>query len=112
MNEDWDKKTVIGFKKLVPKVAKKESDLNGTSVSLSTYTSTDLLSSRKYSHATLSFMTSYFYTKARRSGAAVATDKKIAAGGNKAHQGNFHPPLELYKYLIYPQELTTSASPN
>lgn len=27
---------------------------------------------------------------ARRSGAVVATDKKVAAGGNKAHQGTDH----------------------
>lgn len=29
MSEDWDSKTVIGFKKQTAKVAKKDSDLNG-----------------------------------------------------------------------------------
>ncbi|EDR11006.1 uncharacterized protein LACBIDRAFT_319718 [Laccaria bicolor S238N-H82] len=54
---DWDEpKTVIGFKRQVAKVAKKDSDINA----------------------------------ARRSGAVVATDKKVAAGGNKAHQGTDH----------------------
>jgi len=56
MSDDWDSKTVIGFKRQAPKVTKKESDLNS----------------------------------ARRSGAVVATDKKITAGGNKAHQGTDH----------------------
>lgn len=56
MSDDWDTKTVIGFKKQVAKVAKKDSDLNA----------------------------------ARRSGAVVATDKKMTAGGNKAHQGTDH----------------------
>ncbi|KIJ99599.1 hypothetical protein K443DRAFT_133020 [Laccaria amethystina LaAM-08-1] len=54
---DWDEpKTVIGFKRQVAKVTKKDSDLNA----------------------------------ARRSGVVVATDKKIAAGGNKAHQSTDH----------------------
>ena len=56
MSEDWEAKTVIGFKKQIAKVTRKDSDLNA----------------------------------ARRSGAVVATDKKITAGGNKAHQGTDH----------------------
>ncbi|KAF9001957.1 multi protein bridging factor 1-domain-containing protein [Cyathus striatus] len=56
MSTDWDSTTVIGHKRHIPKVTKKDSDLNG----------------------------------ARRTGAVVATDKKIAAGGNKAHQGTDH----------------------
>ncbi|KAF5331046.1 hypothetical protein D9619_005700 [Psilocybe cf. subviscida] len=51
MSEEWDSKTVIGFKRQVAKVTKKDSDLNG---------------------------------------AVVATDKKITAGGNKAHAGTDH----------------------
>ncbi|KAM6500704.1 ylMBF1 [Amanita muscaria] len=56
MSEEWDNKLVIGQKKVVPKVTKKETDLNA----------------------------------ARRTGTVVATDKKISAGGNKAHQGTDH----------------------
>jgi hypothetical protein len=52
MSDDWDTKTVIGFKKQIPKVAKKEADINGTSPSLSSYTvDTNHVFSRKYSHA-------------------------------------------------------------
>jgi len=91
MNDDWDSKTVIGFKKAKAKTAKKESDLNGMFPSPSPYTSTDFVSSCKYSYATPSFTTSCICTKARRSGAVVATDKKITAGGNKAHQGSVQP---------------------
>lgn len=29
MSDDWDSKTVIGFKRQVAKVTKKDSDLNG-----------------------------------------------------------------------------------
>ncbi|KAJ7184161.1 multi protein bridging factor 1-domain-containing protein [Mycena filopes] len=53
---DWDSKTVIGAKRSVAKVTRKDSDLNA----------------------------------ARRSGAVVGTDKKVTAGGNKAHQGTDH----------------------
>ncbi|KAF7322661.1 MBF1-domain-containing protein [Mycena chlorophos] len=53
---DWDSKTVIGQKRTVAKVTKKEGDLNA----------------------------------ARRAGAVVGTDKKVAGGGNKAHQGTDH----------------------
>ncbi|KAF7295157.1 MBF1-domain-containing protein [Mycena indigotica] len=53
---DWDSKTVIGQKRTVAKVTKKDSELNA----------------------------------ARRAGAVVGTDKKVAAGGNKAHQGTDH----------------------
>ncbi|KAJ7684756.1 ylMBF1 [Mycena polygramma] len=53
---DWDAKLVIGSKRTVAKVTKKDSDLNG----------------------------------ARRAGAVVGTDKKVTAGGNKAHQGTDH----------------------
>ncbi|KDR81368.1 hypothetical protein GALMADRAFT_152239 [Galerina marginata CBS 339.88] len=60
MSEDWDAKVVIGQKRQVAKVTKKDSDLNAVS---------------------------YF---ARRTGAVVATDKKVTAGGNKAHQGTDH----------------------
>lgn len=31
MSEEWDSKTVIGFKRQVAKVTKKDSDLNGMS---------------------------------------------------------------------------------
>ncbi|KJA27288.1 hypothetical protein HYPSUDRAFT_35129 [Hypholoma sublateritium FD-334 SS-4] len=58
MDTDWDSKTVIGFKRQVAKVTKKDSDLNGMC--------------------------------ARRTGAVVATDKKVSGGGNKAHQGTDH----------------------
>ncbi|KAJ7074369.1 ylMBF1 [Mycena amicta] len=53
---EWDSKTVIGQKRTVAKVTKKDSDLNA----------------------------------ARRAGAVVGTDKKVTAGGNKAHQGTDH----------------------
>ncbi|EAU88381.2 ylMBF1 [Coprinopsis cinerea okayama7 len=56
MSDDWDTKLVIGQKRSVAKVTKKESDLNG----------------------------------ARRAGAVVGTDKKIAGGSNKAHAGTDH----------------------
>ncbi|PFH49095.1 hypothetical protein AMATHDRAFT_76379 [Amanita thiersii Skay4041] len=56
MSDDWDTKLVIGHKKQVPKVTKKDSDINA----------------------------------ARRSGAVVSTDRKIAGGTNKAHQGTDH----------------------
>jgi len=56
MSDEWEAKTVIGFKRQTAKVTKKDSDLNA----------------------------------ARRSGAVVATDKKIAAGGNKTNQGTDH----------------------
>ncbi|TFK42783.1 multi protein bridging factor 1-domain-containing protein [Crucibulum laeve] len=59
MSDEWDSKTVIGFKRQVAKVTKKDSDLNGM-------------------------------CPARRTGAVVATDKKISSGGNKAHQGTDH----------------------
>ncbi|KAJ7702421.1 ylMBF1 [Mycena rosella] len=48
---DWDAKLVIGSKRTVAKVTRKDSDLNG---------------------------------------AVVGTDKKVTAGGNKAHQGTDH----------------------
>jgi len=56
MSDDWDSTTIIGSKRQVAKVTKKDSDLNA----------------------------------ARRTGAVVATDKKVTAGGNKAHQGTDH----------------------
>ncbi|KIM87626.1 hypothetical protein PILCRDRAFT_773156 [Piloderma croceum F 1598] len=56
MSDDWESKTVIGFKAKAPKVTRNASDLNA----------------------------------ARRSGAVVGTDKKISAGGNKAHVGTDH----------------------
>jgi len=34
MSEEWDSKTVIGFKRQVAKVTKKDSDLNGMFLSL------------------------------------------------------------------------------
>ncbi|KAF8919576.1 hypothetical protein CPB85DRAFT_1524364 [Mucidula mucida] len=68
MSEDWDTKLVIGQKRQVAKVTKKDSDLNGT-----------LLVPRTASPLT-----------ARRVGAVVGTDKKITAGSNKAHQGTDH----------------------
>ncbi|KII88918.1 hypothetical protein PLICRDRAFT_109245 [Plicaturopsis crispa FD-325 SS-3] len=55
-DQDWDSKTVIGFRAKAPKVARNTADLNA----------------------------------ARRTGAVVATDKKVTAGGNKAHQGTDH----------------------
>ncbi|TFK25053.1 MBF1-domain-containing protein [Coprinopsis marcescibilis] len=59
MSEEWDSKTVIGFKRQTAKVTKKDSDLNGVFA-------------------------------ARRAGALVGTDRKIAGGSNKAHQGTDH----------------------
>ncbi|PPQ74194.1 hypothetical protein CVT26_004491 [Gymnopilus dilepis] len=56
MSDDWDTKVIIGQKRQVAKVTKKDSDLNDLS--------------------------------ARRTGAVVATDKKVTAGSNKAHQGS------------------------
>jgi len=56
MSDDWNSKTVIGFKAKAPKVTRNTSDLNA----------------------------------ARRAGAVVGTDKKISAGGNKAHIGTDH----------------------
>ncbi|KAH6918787.1 ylMBF1 [Coprinopsis sp. MPI-PUGE-AT-0042] len=54
---DWDTPSVvIGQKRTVAKVTKKESDLNA----------------------------------ARRAGAVVGTDKKVAGSSNKAHQGTDH----------------------
>ncbi|KAF9228761.1 ylMBF1 [Gyrodon lividus] len=61
-NLEWDSKTVIGFKAKAPKVTKNASDLNAAHLSLA----------------------------ARRTGAVVATDKKVTAGGNKAHVGPDH----------------------
>ncbi|KAF8556907.1 ylMBF1 [Imleria badia] len=61
---DWESKTVIGFRAKAPKVARNGAELNGTSPS----------------HSPL----------ARRTGAVVATDKKVTAGGNKAHSGPDH----------------------
>ncbi|PPQ90140.1 hypothetical protein CVT25_012309 [Psilocybe cyanescens] len=55
MNDDWESKTIIGSKRSVAKVTKKDSDLNGMTT-----------------------------------GSIVATDKKMTAGGNKAHQGTDH----------------------
>ncbi|KAF9557665.1 MBF1-domain-containing protein [Agrocybe pediades] len=63
MSEDWDTKVIIGSKRQVAKVTKKDSDLNG--------------------------MTCFLFP-ARRTGAVVATDKKVTAGVNKAHQGTDH----------------------
>jgi len=56
MSDDSDTKLVVGYKRNIAKVAKKDSDINA----------------------------------ARRVGAVVATDKKIASGHNKAHQGTDH----------------------
>ncbi|KAF8876042.1 multi protein bridging factor 1-domain-containing protein [Gymnopilus junonius] len=60
MSDDWDAKVVIGQKRQVAKVTKKDSDLNGMTCA------------------------------ARRTGAVVATDKKVSGGANKAHQGTDH----------------------
>ncbi|KAF8197386.1 multi protein bridging factor 1-domain-containing protein [Pholiota molesta] len=65
MSDEWDSKTVIGFKRQVAKVTKKDSDLNG-------------------------MFSMLYYLPARRTGAVVATDKKITGGANKAHQGTDH----------------------
>ncbi|GJJ12503.1 hypothetical protein Clacol_006746 [Clathrus columnatus] len=62
--QDWDE-IKIGSKGRAPKVAKTSADINA------------------------SFH--YYFTAARRAGAVVATDKKISAGGNKAHAGRFTP---------------------
>ncbi|KAF8737136.1 hypothetical protein AX14_013414 [Amanita brunnescens Koide BX004] len=67
MSDDRDSKLVIGHKKTTPKVAKKDSDLNEHWRSLIIW-----------------------IMQARRSGAVVNTDKKLTAGGNKAHQGTDH----------------------
>ncbi|TFL07539.1 ylMBF1 [Pterulicium gracile] len=67
MSDDWDSKTVIGFKSKAPKVTKTSSDLNGTLIN-------------PLSASCI----------ARRSGAVVATEKKIASGANKANMGTDH----------------------
>ena len=100
MNDDWESKTVIGYKKRVAKVAKNDSELNGTSSSLSLYTAgTDPIVSRKYSHATPSF-TSLTCTQARRIGGVVATEKKISPG-NKANQGMSNLPRVITPNLSH-----------
>lgn len=106
MTDDRDTQTVIGFKKRPPKVAKAESLVNGTSPLFRPNTAgtdfTDLAFSRKYSTVMpLFFATSHItYMQARRSGASVTTDKKLTAGGNKAHQGTSNLP-RIITYLIY-----------
>ncbi|OBZ75209.1 Multiprotein-bridging factor 1 [Grifola frondosa] len=62
-NTDWDSKLVIGYKAKAPKVTRNTSDLNAVC------------------------------PLARRVGAVVATDKKVTAGGNKAHQGTDHQKI-------------------
>ena len=91
MNDDWESKTVIGYKKRVAKVVKPGGrEFNGTSPSLSPYTAgTDLVFRRKYSHPTPSF-TPLTYTQAHRAGAIVAVEKKTP--GNKANQGMSNLP--------------------
>ncbi|KAI0030812.1 putative MBF1-multi protein bridging factor mediates GCN4-dependent transcriptional activation [Vararia minispora EC-137] len=44
----------------------------------------------KAKRATVTKTTSDLNAQARRAGAVVSTDKKITAGGNKAHQGTDH----------------------
>ena len=93
MSDDWDSKTVIGFKRQVAKVTKKDSDLNGTSSSFSKHNymppTSPLAVSTVMPHP-LSHPHTCIYTQARRTGAVVATDKKISGGVNKAHQGTFN----------------------
>ena len=92
MSDDWDSTTVIGYKKRTQAKVVRPSGLNGTSPSLSPYTGTDLAFSRKYSHAAPSFTPSHtIYDQALRAG-GVATDKKLSAGVNKAHQGTSNLP--------------------
>jgi hypothetical protein len=92
MNDDWESKTVIGYKKRVAKVAKNDSELNGTSPSLSPYTAgTDLVFSRKYKSSHTPSFTLLTYTQARRVGGVVATEKKFPPG-NKANQGMSNLP--------------------
>ncbi|KAF8126514.1 multi protein bridging factor 1-domain-containing protein [Boletus edulis] len=62
-NLEWDSKTVIGHKAKAPKVARNAAELNAVS------------------------------RLARRSGAVVAIDKKVTAGGNKAHAGPDHQKI-------------------
>lgn len=92
MSTDWDSKVVIGSKARAPKVTKTNSDINGahhlyggfqlfTDFTLQLYVlNTDI--------------ESYFYNKdlrqARRTGAVVATEKKVTGVTNKAHQGTPH----------------------
>jgi hypothetical protein len=97
MSDDREKDTVIGYKKKIPKVVAKESDLNGASPSFPPYTAgTDLAFSRKYSTVMPLFFTPTshicIYPQARRSGAPVNTGKKPSTGGNKAHQGTCVQP--------------------
>ncbi|KAJ2916832.1 hypothetical protein MD484_g3591, partial [Candolleomyces efflorescens] len=77
MSEDWDSKTVIGFKRQTAKVTKKDSELNGE----------HLLVHFAFLLISLALLCQLY---ARRTGAVVATDKKIASGSNKAHVGTDH----------------------
>ncbi|GBE82402.1 Multiprotein-bridging factor 1 [Sparassis crispa] len=70
---DWESKTVIGYKAKAPKVTRNTSDLNGQSVQfLSVSTEADQPIVRFCSCA------------------VVATEKKVTAATNKAHQGTDH----------------------
>ncbi|KAJ2931352.1 hypothetical protein H1R20_g5719, partial [Candolleomyces eurysporus] len=68
MSEDWDSKTVIGFKRQTAKVTKKDSDLNGE-------------------HQLIHW---YYLVDSQTSPASFSTDKKIASGSNKGHVGTDH----------------------
>ncbi|KAF8630366.1 hypothetical protein AX15_002930 [Amanita polypyramis BW_CC] len=75
MGDEWDSKLVIGSKKTTPKVAKKDSDLNAVC---------------RHNFRNSYIVLTVWVTQARRNGAVVATDKKMTAGTNKAHQGTDH----------------------
>ncbi|KAG6379234.1 hypothetical protein JVT61DRAFT_11682 [Boletus reticuloceps] len=77
-NLEWDSKTVIGHKAKAPKVARNATELNGK------------LSFLLFVSSLLIILPS---AAARRSGAVVAIDKKVTAGGNKAHAGPDHQKI-------------------
>ena len=94
MSDDFDSKLVIGYKRSVAKVAKKDSDINGMQPLYPTLFVWPLVGSCKgIVHTRSIILITYpIFLKARRVGAVVATDKKIASGQNKSHQGWFAFP--------------------
>jgi putative transcription factor len=89
MSDDWESKTVIGFKRQTAKVTKKDSELNGQPLSSISNISCSNIHTAVSSAVwcTSRFMNAMYAVQARRTGAVVATDKKISGGGNKANQG-------------------------
>jgi putative transcription factor len=87
MSDDWDTKLVIGSKAKAPKVTRNTSDLNGTCLVSNLPDPPHRSSSGTLCRNRLEEFHSDLFVQARRVGAVVATDKKVTAGGNKAHQG-------------------------